>query len=76
MSNVLVRNLDERLVGRLKADAKRHGRSLQGEIKAILTEAVSYAVTKAAAVSGQWQERLKGRKLTDSAAMVREDRNR
>lgn len=42
MSDILVRDLDSKIVGKLKAIAKRHGRSLQGEVKFILTEAVSF----------------------------------
>ncbi len=40
MSDFLLRNLDERTMVRLKAVAKRHGWSIQEEIKAVLTEAV------------------------------------
>ena len=68
MSSIFVRNLDTKIVNRLKTIAKQHGRSLQGEIKAILTEA--------AAISRQWHEKLSGRDLTDSATLIREDRNR
>ena len=36
MPQILVRDLDDVLVERLKRQAKRHHRSLQGEVKAIL----------------------------------------
>jgi plasmid stability protein len=77
MAQVLVRQLDDKVVGRLKKRAKEHGRSLQSEVKTILEEAVPD-------YEGAWkrierfQKRLKqsGRKFSDSAALIREDRDR
>lgn len=76
MSSILVRDLDAKIVNRLKTIAKRHGRSLQGEIKAILSEAVSFLVAEAASVSAQWHKSFSGRDLSDSSVLIREDRNR
>jgi plasmid stability protein len=76
MSNILVRDVDTKIVNRLKTIAKQHGRSLQSEIKAILTEAASFLASEAATVSVKWHKTLSGRELSDSAALVREDRNR
>lgn len=76
MSDILVRDLDTRIVGRLKAVAKRHGRSLQSEVKAILTEAASFLTAEAASVSARWRRELTGRKLSDSSGLLREDRDR
>ena len=76
MSSILVRDLDAQIVNRLKAIAKRHGRSLQGEIKAILTQTVSFMAKEALIVSDQWHKHLGKKKLTDSATLIREDRNR
>ncbi len=75
MSNILVRDLDARIINRLKSIAKQHKRSLQGEIKAILTDAATFLSTEAVGVSARWHERLAGRKLKDSASLVREDRD-
>jgi len=36
MASLLIRNLDDAVVARLKARARRHSRSLQGEVKSIL----------------------------------------
>ena len=36
-----IRNLDDRVKERLRVQAARHGRSMEAEIRAILTEAVS-----------------------------------
>ncbi len=40
MAQVLVRQLDDKIVDRLKKRAKEHGRSLQSEVKTILEDAV------------------------------------
>ncbi len=41
MSAVSIRNLDDRVKERLRLQAARHGRSMEAEMRAILTEAVS-----------------------------------
>ena len=76
MSNILVRDIDTKIVNRLKTIAKEHGRSLQGEIKAILIEAAAFLMTEAASVSMQWHKNFSGRNLSDSSTLIREDRNR
>ena len=76
MPHILVRDLDSDIVERLKSRAKQHGRSLQGEVKAILEETVPMTMSEFRAVSEKWQKRLKGHKFSDSAKLIREDRNR
>jgi plasmid stability protein len=76
MAQILVRDLDAGVLGRLKARAKQHGRSLQGEMKVILIEAIDLSLREATAVSAQWHKRLAGRAFSDSAKLIREDRNR
>ncbi len=41
MSAVSIRNLDDRVKERLQVRAAQHGRSMEAEMRAILTEAVS-----------------------------------
>lgn len=41
MSAVSIRNLDDRVKERIRVRAARHGRSMEAEMRAILTEAVS-----------------------------------
>lgn len=41
MSAVSIRNLDDQVKERLRVRAARHGRSMEAEMRAILTEAVS-----------------------------------
>ncbi|MBM4132263.1 MAG: Arc family DNA-binding protein [Nitrospira sp.] len=77
MAQVLVRQLDDKVVERLKRRAMEHGRSLQSEVKTILEEA-------APDYEAAWQRierfrnRLKrsGRRFSDSTELIREDRDR
>ena len=41
LAAVSIRNLDERVKERLRVRAARHGRSMEAEIRAILTDAVT-----------------------------------
>lgn len=41
LSALSIRNLDDRVKERLRVRAARHGRSMEAEVRAILTEAVS-----------------------------------
>ncbi len=75
MGNFLIRNLDAQTVKRLKESAKRHGRSLQAEIREILKEATPYTMEEIRAMCDKWLKRLKGRKFSDSAELIREDRD-
>ena len=76
MAQILVRDLDDETVERLKARARRQGRSLQGEAKLILTQAAGLGFREARKLARQWHEKLGGRQLPDSTTLVREDRQR
>ena len=79
MAEILVRNLDEKTVKRLKKRAKKAGRSLQSEVKLILELAVNKPeidMETAREVSMRFQRKLKGRKFPDTVALIREDRER
>ena len=67
MAQLFVRDLDLKTVERLKARAKDHGRSLQGEVKVILIEATALSLREARGVSAQWQKRLGGRSMSRPA---------
>lgn len=71
MSELLVRTIE-----RLKTRAKQHGRSLQGDVKLILEEAVTFSLAEANGVAAEWKGRLAGRTLSDSAELLRKDRQR
>ena len=77
MAQVLVRQLDNKVVDRLKKRAKEHGRSLQSEVKTILEEAVPDYEAAWKRIEG-FRKRLKksGRKFSDSAELIREARDR
>ena len=76
MPDILVRGLDGYVVNRLKAVAKQHGKSLQSEVKTILTQAVPFSRKEAIERSHYWLKKLSGRKQSDSTALIREDRDR
>ena len=76
MPNVLVRDLDEEVLKRLKAAAKVHGRSLQAEIHDALTTASTRSLVETRRLSARWLKRLAGRSHSDSTALIREDRDR
>ena len=73
---LLVRDLDTGTVERLKLRAQHHGRSLQGELKAILLAAATFSMSEAGNVAEGRQRKLAGCVYTDSAEAIREDRER
>ena len=75
MANLLIRDLDDDLVRRLKAAAKAHGRSLQAEIHDALQRAGTLSLAETRRVSARWMKRLSDRKLSDSSTLIREDRD-
>ncbi len=77
MAQVLVRQLDNKVVVRLKKRAKEHGRSLQSEMKTILEEAVPDYEAAWKRIEGiRKRLRKSGRTFSDSADLIREDRDR
>lgn len=76
MPELLVRNLEEETVERLKALARRHGRSLQGQVKVVLEEAASLSAGDVTALLSKWEGRFRGKRFGDSARLIRKDRER
>jgi plasmid stability protein len=81
MSEVLVRNLDEAVVERLKARARGNGRSLQAELKLNLEQAVQPATGRPSrgeyrSLADHVRAALGDRPQPDSAALLAEDRAR
>ena len=76
MAQVLIRDLDDETVKRLKDRARRQGRSLEGEARQILTRAAGVGFSDARKIARQWHKKLAGRSLPDSTEMVRKDRQR
>jgi plasmid stability protein len=76
MAQVLIRDLKADVVARLKARAKRKGRSLQTELKEILESASRQSPITARGVADRIRRQLAGRVHTDSVDLVAEDRVR
>ena len=76
MAQILVRDLSPDTVTRLKDRATRNGRSLQGEAKLVLEAAAGLSMTEAREVARRIRQSLEGKMTSDSADLVREDRER
>lgn len=76
MAQVLVRDLDDVIVERLKQRARRHGRSLEAELRLILERSARADMLEARRVAERIRGELAGRAHSDSAEMVAEDRER
>jgi plasmid stability protein len=77
MAQILVRDLDDALVARLKERARQNHRSLQGEVKAILEEAAAQATSaEVEAILDKWRKHWGDRRFSDSAELIRELRAR
>jgi antitoxin FitA len=76
MPQLLVRDLSEETISRLKKKAKVHGRSLQGEVKLILEDASLKSMGEAKALAKKIQTGFAGKIFSDSAALIRQDRSR
>ncbi len=75
MAQLLLRDVDDDLIRRLEQRAAAHGRSAEGEHRAILERALrpNESFVEEAA---RWRERLAGRETTDSTELIRADRDR
>jgi plasmid stability protein len=76
MANVLIRNLDDRTVDKLKARAARNERSLQAELQIILERAAETDPADGRAAAARIRRMLAGREHSDSASLIAEDRRR
>ena len=76
MSDILIRGLDARTLKRLKARARRNGRSLQNEAKLVLEQAAGGGTEEIAAMLDRWEKRFAGRRFRRSEDLIREDRGR
>ncbi|HSR13561.1 MAG TPA: hypothetical protein VLS90_19090 [Thermodesulfobacteriota bacterium] len=78
MASLLIRNISDETVERLKGIARRNQRSLQQELKVLLDSAVNQPSEDIFLAVGKIRRRLRRRKVrfTDSAAILRKDRSR
>lgn len=76
MAQILVRNLDESVVDRLKKRATLNSRSLQSEVKLILEQASRLDTEAASLVADRIRDQFAGRSFSDSSELIQEDRDR
>jgi antitoxin FitA len=76
MARVLIRDLDDRVVDSLKARAARNRRSLQAELRMIVERAAATEMIESRRVAARIRRKLSGRKHSDSAALLADDRRR
>ncbi len=78
MANVLVRNIPDEVLDRIKSMAKRHNRSLQQELSEAIENIASQSSLDFSQKAKELREKLRKKKVrfTDSAELMREDRNR
>jgi plasmid stability protein len=77
MGQILVRDLDDRIVKRLKARARRKGHSLQAEVKSILERQAAVLDPEAAwKLVDTIRMSFGNRRFDDSARLIRKDRDR
>jgi plasmid stability protein len=78
MAQILVRDLEEEVVKKLKKRARLNGRSLQAEVRLIL-ESEAYApkvdMETARALALKLQKKFKKKAFPDSVKLIREDRD-
>ncbi len=78
MANVLVRNIPDEVLDRIKSIAKRHNRSLQQELSETLENIANQSSLDFAQKAKDLREKLRKKKVrfTDSAELLRKDRAR
>jgi len=76
MARVLIRDLDERTITKLKERAARNNRSLQAELHNIVERAASIDMVDSRATAARLRRKLGDRRHSDSAALIAEDRRR
>ena len=74
MAQILVRNMEEQTVKRLKARARKKGRSLQAEVKEILEQTAKMDMQMAHRLADAIRNSL-GRRFDDSTKIIRKDRD-
>jgi plasmid stability protein len=77
VGDIRVRKLDDWVVGWFRSQAKQHGRSLEGELRDVLTESALRRKKEIAADLRADLEELEKKYglFSDSAKLIREDRD-
>lgn len=75
MGQIVVRDLDDRVIGALRERASLHGRSLEDELRAMLTAAARYTPAERVAIADAIRTGMPPQ-ASDSTNLLRQDRNR
>lgn len=76
MAQVVIRNIDEDAMRRLKSRAARKGVSLESELRMILTEAARADRSGFGKRAAAFRRNLTGLRHSDSTKLIRKDRGR
>lgn len=76
MGQVLIRNVDDAALQRLRARAARKKTSLESELREIIAQAARDGRAEARRRATALRAALSGRKHSDSTKLLREDRDR
>jgi plasmid stability protein len=76
MAQVLIRNIDDKVAEKLRVLASQNGRSLEAELRSILSDVAAEKSQEKnrVEIALEIQRMFEGRAFSDSAQMVREDR--
>lgn len=74
MPELVIKDVDDATLEKLAKQAEAFGRSLQDELKIILSRAAQFAEVRRSAAD--MRAKLAGRPHTDSVDLLREDRSR
>lgn len=73
MPNILIRDLSTETIEKLKARARRNGRSMQSELKTILEQAAQVEFLEAEILSSKIRRMLGDRDHTDSSELAEKE---
>lgn len=76
MPDVLVRDVDQKVLLKLKSRAKKNGRSLQSELLQVFASLTENDGLSDEKTADKIRNSLRGREHSDSAELLREDRRR
>ncbi len=78
MTDILIRNVDRKVLEQLKARASGNGRSLQQELGQIIRQAAGFGTLDALALADRIRREIARQhpEQTDSVDLIREDRDR
>ena len=78
MTDILIRNVQRKVLDRLKTTPAGNGRSLQQELQEIIRQAAGYGTLDALALADRIRAEIAEQypEQTDSVELIREDRDR